>query len=126
MLDISDPELREQVDKFIDVFLVVARLYGDLDSRHCTLIIMAERLELDSYELTAAVEAATHQLLWRELDTVCGEFGSTMTFAVVEHFIKKEALFPKQLKAWLDAKKEELAEDDAYASADEHGYGNDD
>lgn len=126
MLDISDPELREQVEKFMEVLLVVARLYGDLDSRHCALIIMAERLELDSNELTAAVEATAHQLLWRELDTVCSEFGSTMTCAVVEHFIKQEALFPKQLKAWLDAKKGELAEDDVYASADEHVYGYDD
>jgi len=119
MLNISDQELGEKVDKFVEAFLEIASLCADLHSRRSILATMAELLELDSNELTTALDARTHENLYRELDNACSEFGTTMTFAVIEYFIKEETHFSPQLKTWLEAKKAETAEDEVYASSDD-------
>lgn len=125
MLNISDQELGEKVDKFVEAFLEIASLCADLHSRRSILATMAELLELDSNELTTALDARAHENLYSELDNACGEFGTKMTFAVVEYLVKKETQFLPQLTTWLEAKKAEIAEDEVYASSDENGHGND-
>lgn len=125
MLNIDDPELLEQLERYIQVLLVVGQTCEELGCDRFAIATLAEQLNLSSNELVTALDARTHELLWQQLDNINGEFGSVTTLDVVERLSKSDMSFSTQLATWLKTKKEDAQESALHASADERGHGND-